>query len=490
VTTSLQGNVSRWYDSAVGRWLSEDSIGFAGKDTNLSRYVGNLPTQYVDPFGYAKVRQYVFMSRDELIAQGVHEHITYEMDRSGAKYGFSNYDEILADFGLKRCDVTISRTSVDYQGRTYEYFDIFNNRTRTSVGHAFVEHANIFKDPKNPREDEIVGTIVTGVTLYQDFRDFQWQRLTGPDAVKEAGTIAVAGIGGRILGLGGLPTPKPYRLTPGRLSRMGRTYVAPRAFMNCFPADTLVATEHGLRPIQGIRKGDQVWSYDIPSSEWKLCRVLDTFTNEHEGELVKVHVANEAIESTAHHPWWVVSGEALSRRPRPDHVPPNPEAYNGEGRWVDAIDLKVGDRLLLRSGENPTISSIEFRHSWTTVYNFRVESLQCYSVGQSQVLVHNNSYLLNNKSIAGKSPCRIRADRPRGWRELPAGAGHGWRMVDENGVERIRYMYPNPEGRFYHQQTGYFRRINPDGQYLDMHGNVVPETDPLFHVKTHIIPEN
>ncbi|MCC7084277.1 MAG: RHS repeat-associated core domain-containing protein [Pirellulales bacterium] len=57
--TGLQWNGSsqgggRWYDSATGRWLSEDSIGFAGDASNLYRYVGNAATIYVDPNGMKK----------------------------------------------------------------------------------------------------------------------------------------------------------------------------------------------------------------------------------------------------------------------------------------------------------------------------------------------------------------------------------------------------------------------------------------------------
>jgi uncharacterized protein RhaS with RHS repeats len=41
------------YDSTIGRWLSEDPIGFEAGDGNLSRYVGNIPTLKVDPSGLA-----------------------------------------------------------------------------------------------------------------------------------------------------------------------------------------------------------------------------------------------------------------------------------------------------------------------------------------------------------------------------------------------------------------------------------------------------
>jgi uncharacterized protein RhaS with RHS repeats len=39
------------YDPTIGKWLSEDPIGFAGDGSNLYRYVGNSPTQFVDPLG-------------------------------------------------------------------------------------------------------------------------------------------------------------------------------------------------------------------------------------------------------------------------------------------------------------------------------------------------------------------------------------------------------------------------------------------------------
>ncbi|WP_347246576.1 RHS repeat-associated core domain-containing protein, partial [Thermogutta sp.] len=47
--TGLQNNLSRWYDAHVGRWLSEDPIGFAGGDANLYRYVNNRSLIHTDP---------------------------------------------------------------------------------------------------------------------------------------------------------------------------------------------------------------------------------------------------------------------------------------------------------------------------------------------------------------------------------------------------------------------------------------------------------
>ncbi len=49
--TQLQNNLNRWYDAQLGRWLSEDPIGFAAGDGNLYRYVKNDPLEALDPDG-------------------------------------------------------------------------------------------------------------------------------------------------------------------------------------------------------------------------------------------------------------------------------------------------------------------------------------------------------------------------------------------------------------------------------------------------------
>jgi RHS repeat-associated protein len=49
--TGLDYADHRWYDPAVGRWISEDPLGFLAGDTNLVRYVGNAPMVVADPNG-------------------------------------------------------------------------------------------------------------------------------------------------------------------------------------------------------------------------------------------------------------------------------------------------------------------------------------------------------------------------------------------------------------------------------------------------------
>jgi RHS repeat-associated protein len=49
--TGLQYNEARYYSPEMGRWLSEDPLGFLPGDVDLYRYVGNDPTGGIDPSG-------------------------------------------------------------------------------------------------------------------------------------------------------------------------------------------------------------------------------------------------------------------------------------------------------------------------------------------------------------------------------------------------------------------------------------------------------
>lgn len=51
VQTGLDFFNARYYDPSLGRFLSQDPIGFGGRDANLYRYAGNNPVNATDPSG-------------------------------------------------------------------------------------------------------------------------------------------------------------------------------------------------------------------------------------------------------------------------------------------------------------------------------------------------------------------------------------------------------------------------------------------------------
>jgi hypothetical protein len=65
------------YDPTIGRWLSEDPIGFEAGDANKYRYVGNEATTYLDPDGLAKYRD-DFIAETPALPEGWQVHHRYQ----------------------------------------------------------------------------------------------------------------------------------------------------------------------------------------------------------------------------------------------------------------------------------------------------------------------------------------------------------------------------------------------------------------------------
>lgn len=87
-------------------------------------------------------------------------------------------------------------------------------------------------------------------------------------------------------------------------------------------------------------------------------------------------------------------------------------------------------------------------------------------------------------SFFGQSPHQVLRRKPKTWRILPAISGLGWKMIDEKGNERIRYMRPNPRKKgtkqsWTHIGTGYWVVRDGQGNYLDENGRIVAQNIPF-----------
>lgn len=172
----------------------------------------------------------------------------------------------------------------------------------------------------------------------------------------------------------------------------GKTRVTAANPIGCFFPGTPIDTEFGHKRIEDIQTRDRVWAFDLASGQWQLRRVTETYENNYFGDMVETVVEGERIQSTYHHPVWVVEGEDLQVRPCPDHIK---EAETTEakvpGRWVDAGDLRVDDVVLLKSGRTSRIQSQSIRRAEGKVYNFQVDELHNYAVGRCSMLAHNST---------------------------------------------------------------------------------------------------
>ena len=105
-----------------------------------------------------------------------------------------------------------------------------------------------------------------------------------------------------------------------------------------------------------------------------------------------MQVAGGAVTAAGNHPFFVVSGEDLFSRPVPEelaHEPATTTAYSLFGRWVEARDLRVGDRLLGPDGDSLPISVLASETKTLFVYNLNVVSPDTFLISSIGLVVHN-----------------------------------------------------------------------------------------------------
>lgn len=136
---------------------------------------------------------------------------------------------------------------------------------------------------------------------------------------------------------------------------------------HCFIAGTLIQTENGPVAIEKIQAGDSVWAWDEETGTVSLKSVVETYINE-TYELIHIYVNGEEIVSTPSHPF-----------------------YSPIKGWINACDLKSGDKLVLIDGNYITIEKVQhdLLDTPTKVYNFQVENYHTYYVSILGILVHN-----------------------------------------------------------------------------------------------------
>ena len=145
-----------------------------------------------------------------------------------------------------------------------------------------------------------------------------------------------------------------------------------------------------------------------------------------------------------------------------------------------------------RDGE---FNSVEY---FSALFIFTIDASDLVPTGAGKSKKPKN--MDKTPSLVGKSINWIKKSKPKGWRTLKTDKGSGWKWVDENGVERLRFMRPQKDKTkvdWVRQEQGYFRWKNEKGEYLDADGKVVPEPSKgaskeekdLFNEKTHIIYE-
>ena len=151
--------------------------------------------------------------------------------------------------------------------------------------------------------------------------------------------------------------------------------------MLCFTARTPIRTDKGLVPIEQIKVGDEVLSYDEKTKQFEYKAVAQTFTAVKEN-IIKIKIRGEKLlTTTTEHPFYVKKAHKAR-----DGL--NSES-DEEGEWLTAAELKVGQKVLRPDGKWTRITRLVRETTPTLVYNLEVEGNHNYFVGEIGVLSHN-----------------------------------------------------------------------------------------------------
>jgi hypothetical protein len=138
-----------------------------------------------------------------------------------------------------------------------------------------------------------------------------------------------------------------------------------RRITSCFSKGTPVWTKTGQRAIETLELGDLVLAQDIETGELDYRPVIAR-TVRPPSEIVTISMAGEEVRTTLGHPFWVA----------------------GVG-WRMAKQLDDGTILHGVTG-SPRVKSIE-KSGQEEAYNLVVADFNTYFVGESGVLVHDNT---------------------------------------------------------------------------------------------------
>jgi Pretoxin HINT domain len=132
----------------------------------------------------------------------------------------------------------------------------------------------------------------------------------------------------------------------------------------CFLPNTPISTPSGFTPIQNIKIGSLVNTYDETTQQNTTKPVTNVFTKT-ANKIYDIIIGSDTLHATPEHPFYT------------------------NGKWTIAQNLRKGMQVLTLAGALLPITQINAHDTLATVHNFEVQDAHTYYVGKQQVLVHN-----------------------------------------------------------------------------------------------------
>lgn len=250
-----------------------------------------------------------------------------------------------------------------------------------------------------------------------------------------------------------------------------------------FSPDTLVLLADGAkRPIAELKAGDRVWSTD-PETGRASGQLVQAVLVDHDTDLLDLTITNPAdvasvVHTTAKHPFYRTTATQTSTSDVSGLAATGSTANPSD--WVDAQDLRPGDRLATPFHDSTAHVAASTPVSGTAdMWDLTVENTHTFYIATltAAVLVHN---------------CPMPAAAPRGPEESNGGV---YVIRDANGTVRYSGKASDLERRLYEQagpkgklQPGdsiqQYRSDSPavrsgvEQRFIDDHGTLRSQTNP------------
>ncbi|MCP5101666.1 MAG: hypothetical protein GY943_39495, partial [Chloroflexi bacterium] len=363
---------ARIYSPDLGRFLSEDPLGFDAGDYNLYRYVFNNPTNLTDPTGeFAFVIPWLIKAGTEAAVDALMQAtINYFFDPNIStvneafssinwwQVGWAGATGLIPGGGLARAAIV-------------------------AAGDVVIEALQAWSRCEEYTPQQALFTFAVGVAS-----EFIGEKL-GDLLVKYGTPVVSAAL--KKLGFDDM-AERLLRNADEVVEDVADDVVpsSPKPNVCSFSEDTPVLTDDGLIPIGEIVEGEEVLAYNEATGEIDYYPVIAVWSHE-DPIIVHLTINGETIETTPEHPFHTASGE-----------------------WLSAASLQIGDQIRDAAWGIGTVQAITFTTQPQTMYNFTVATAHTYFVGEGQWLVHNDCLGRNARDYAQDvaSNATSRSSRP------------------------------------------------------------------------------